>query len=106
MHTPKAHNTRTGSFDLRKRTAFVVVHCVDTSAKMDIGASEIRRWHQERGWKDIGYHFAVRRNGEIEKGRHHAEVGAHVLGYNALSRCEVRHAGVEGGASSGYLAEE
>jgi N-acetyl-anhydromuramyl-L-alanine amidase AmpD len=85
MHAPAAHDTKTESFDLRKRTDFIVVHCADTPAKMDIGASEIRKWHQERGWKDIGYHFVIRRNGEIEKGRHHAQLGAHVLGYNAVS---------------------
>ena len=85
MHALKAHDTKTKGFDLRKRTAFIVVHCADTPAKMDVGAAEIRRWHQERGWKDIGYHFVVRRNGEVEKGRHHPHLGAHVLGHNAVS---------------------
>jgi len=85
MHTPKAHDTKTEAFDVRKRTDFIVVHCADTPAKMNIGASEIRTWHKERGWKDIGYHFVIRRNGEIERGRHHSHVGAHVLGYNRVS---------------------
>src|SRR3712207_1686500 len=48
MHTPKAHDTKTEAFDVRKRTDFIVVHCADTPAKMNIGASEIRTWHKER----------------------------------------------------------
>lgn len=44
---------------------------------MDIGAKEIRQWHKQRGWADIGYHFVIRRNGTIEPGRALDEVGAH-----------------------------
>ncbi len=29
----------------------------------------IRRWHLARGFSDVGYHFFVRKNGRIEKGR-------------------------------------
>ena len=85
MHTPQAHDTKTETFAARSRTDLIVIHCADTPAKMDVGATEIRKWHKERGWKDIGYHFVIRRNGEIEKGRHHAQVGAHVLGFNNTS---------------------
>ena len=85
MHTPQAHDTKTETFAARSKTDLIVIHCADTPAKMDVGATEIRKWHKERGWKDIGYHFVIRRNGEIEKGRHHAQVGAHVLGFNNTS---------------------
>jgi len=68
----------------------IVIHCADTPAEMDIGAEEIRRWHtdpppQGRGWSDIGYHFVIRRNGEIENGRDVGVVGAHVHGFNQHS---------------------
>jgi N-acetylmuramoyl-L-alanine amidase len=49
---------------------------------MDIGAKEIRQWHKERGWADIGYHYVIRRDGTVEKGRAEAKVGAHVAGHN------------------------
>jgi len=49
---------------------------------MDIGAAEIRRWHREKGWVDIGYHYVIRRDGKLEPGRDEGMVGAHVKGHN------------------------
>lgn len=64
----------------------IVVHCSATSPGMDIGADIIRKWHvQGNGWKDIGYHYVIRRNGEIEKGREENISGAHVRGRNTGS---------------------
>ena len=64
----------------------IVVHCADTTAAMDIGAEEIRKWHtEERGWSDIGYHYVIRRNGKIEDGRDLDQIGAHVKGFNKNS---------------------
>jgi N-acetylmuramoyl-L-alanine amidase len=34
------------------------------------------------GWDGIGYHAVIKRNGEIERGRPHYWIGAHVKGYN------------------------
>ena len=31
--------------DLRKKTEMIVVHCAATKPSMDIGASEIKKWH-------------------------------------------------------------
>jgi N-acetyl-anhydromuramyl-L-alanine amidase AmpD len=61
----------------------IVLHCSATPAKMDIGAKEITAWHKERGMLTIGYHFVIRRNGTVEKGRDIGTVGAHVEGHNA-----------------------
>jgi N-acetyl-anhydromuramyl-L-alanine amidase AmpD len=69
----------------RRTTDVIVVHCAATKASMDIGVEEIRRWHKDRGWTDIGYHFVIRRNGTVEKGRNVADVGAHVAGKNRNS---------------------
>ena len=62
----------------------IVVHCTDSPDTLDIGASVIRQWHTEppRNWKDIGYHYVVRRSGEIECGRMESEIGAHTSGKN------------------------
>lgn len=70
---------------LRKRTDFIVLHCSATRACQDIGAREIRRWHVAKGWKDIGYHFVIRLDGRIEKGRALSTIGAHVADHNANS---------------------
>lgn len=70
----------------RQATNYIIVHCSDTPTSMDIGAAEIREWHiQERGWSDIGYHYVIRRNGEVEHGRDEDVVGSHVKGFNSNS---------------------
>lgn len=52
---------------------------------MDVGAKEIRQWHKNQGWSDIGYHYVIKRSGEIEPGRPEKDVGAHAQGANANS---------------------
>lgn len=63
----------------------IVVHCSASPDYMDIGAATIRNWHKERGFNDIGYHYVIRRNGEIEKGRPDEKIGAHAKGANSRS---------------------
>jgi len=60
----------------------IVVHCSATTVDMDIGVSEIREWHKANRWKDIGYHFVIRRDGTEEPGRPIEIPGAHVYGHN------------------------
>lgn len=56
----------------------LIVHCSATPPDMDVGVAEIRRWHVEgNGWADIGYHWVIRRNGDLEAGRPEARQGAH-----------------------------
>ena len=66
----------------RKSTDFLIIHCAATKPSMDIGLNEIRKWHLDLGWRDVGYHYIVRRNGEVELGRRHDDTGAHAAGYN------------------------
>lgn len=56
-----------------------IIHCSD-SLTGDV--AEIRRWHIARGWKDVGYHFIIRPDGEIEVGRTLEQIGAHCEGHN------------------------
>ena len=60
----------------------LAVHCAATRPKMDIGVKEIRRWHLERGWRDIGYHYVIGRDGTVEDGRPNQDAGAHIAGHN------------------------
>lgn len=69
----------------RVKTDYIAVHCSATTAKMDIGAVEIDRWHRAKGWQCLGYHFVIRRNGTVEEGREVNKIGAHVEGWNAAS---------------------
>lgn len=63
----------------------VIIHCSATKPSMDVGVKEIRGWHKSRGYNDIGYHYVIRRNGQIEKGRDESIAGAHCRGYNQSS---------------------
>ena len=61
----------------------VVVHCSYTPPSMDIGAETIKDWHvNDNGWDDIGYHYVITREGQVEKGRALETPGAHVRGHN------------------------
>ena len=63
----------------------IVVHCAATRPSMDIGAKTIRKWHKAKGWRDIGYHWVIRRSGTLEAGRDESIAGAHVRGHNRYS---------------------
>lgn len=52
---------------------------------MDIDADTIRKWHRDRGWRDIGYHHVIKRDGTLEIGRPPMAVGAHAKGFNQVS---------------------
>lgn len=67
----------------------IILHCADTRPDWMAGRSiaekvaEIRRWHvQQRGWRDIGYHWVIDRDGKVALGRKETEIGAHVEGHN------------------------
>ena len=64
---------------------FIVIHCSATKASADIGRKEIDRWHREKGWLEIGYHFVIRRDGTRELGRPEDKPGAHARGFNERS---------------------
>ncbi len=62
--------------------SFITVHCSATPPEQDVHVADIRRWHKKRGWRDVGYHFVIRRNGDVELGRPLSQTGAHVKGHN------------------------
>lgn len=63
----------------------IIIHCSATKPGQDIGAEEIGAWHRQRGFEGIGYHFVIRRGGEIETGRDLQRAGAHCRGQNKNS---------------------
>ncbi|MCH2199765.1 MAG: N-acetylmuramoyl-L-alanine amidase [Flavobacteriales bacterium] len=63
----------------------IIIHCSATPTDMDITASDIRDWHIDRGWSDIGYHYVIRRDGTLEDGRPIEQAGAHTKGRNTNS---------------------
>ncbi len=63
----------------------IIVHCAATPEGKDYTVQDIRRWHLKRGFKDIGYHFVIYRDGSINVGRPVAQIGAHCAGHNRNS---------------------
>jgi N-acetylmuramoyl-L-alanine amidase len=64
----------------------IIIHYSETPPTMDIGVNEIRDWHvKDNGWKDVGYHTIIKRNGKKEYGRPFYVSGAHTLNNNKNS---------------------
>jgi len=60
----------------------IIIHCSATPENRDVSVETIRDWHTSRGWSDIGYHYIIGLNGDIQEGRLLERQGAHVRGYN------------------------
>jgi len=63
----------------------IIIHCSDSPDHLEIDSNTIEKWHIERGFRAIGYHAVILRDGMVEIGRDEHEVGAHAKGYNAKS---------------------
>lgn len=64
----------------------IIIHCAATPEGKDFTVQQIREWHVKgNGWRDIGYHFIIYRDGSIHKGRAIEQAGAHTSGHNANS---------------------
>lgn len=78
-----------GSMEKQNKMRYIneiIIHCTATPPGKDIGAAEITNYHTKTlGWKDCGYHYIVRLNGSVERGRYISQPGAHCRGHNAHS---------------------
>ena len=68
-----------------RQIKYIVLHCSATKEGVPFGIEDIDRWHRQRGFRKVGYHYVIEIDGEIRKGRDIAEIGAHVQGSNANS---------------------
>lgn len=99
-----------------REVQYIVIHCSATGPSQDIGAREIDLWHKAKGWRMIGYHLVIRRDGSTETGRpldsdhilNPNEVGAHVEGYNSVSigLCMVGGVDVNNKPDNNFTAEQ
>ena len=75
-------NWRTSLTD-RPSTKYIALH---HAAAVTCSAATVHSWHRDgKGWSGIGYHFFIRKNGEIYRGRPLHKMGAHVEGMNNCS---------------------
>ncbi|MEL5864651.1 N-acetylmuramoyl-L-alanine amidase [Clostridium cochlearium] len=66
---------------INKPNKIIYHHTEATKATIE----DIHRWHLEQGWSGCGYHFLVRKDGSIWRGRPENAVGAHSLRSNLNS---------------------
>lgn len=72
-----------GSLSSRTETKYIIIH--HTAATYDFSAEDIHEQHKKQGWSGIGYHFLIRKDGTIERGRPEESIGAHAEGANSYS---------------------
>lgn len=68
-----------------RKINYIVVHCSATRQDHPFTVADLRAEHLRRGFRDIGYHYYIRRDGTVFKTRPIEQVGAHVKGYNKYS---------------------
>lgn len=73
--------TLNGGLTKRTKTDMIILH----HRVGDGDVEGIDRIHKNNGWTCIGYHFYVRKDGSIYRGRQEDTVGAHAYGSNSTS---------------------
>jgi len=63
----------------------IILHCSAVKPSQTSSVKQIDAWHRKLGWKGCGYHYVIRRDGTVERGRAESEVGAHCAGHNKYS---------------------
>ena len=80
----KETNLQFTGLSKRSYTDLIVIHHTGSVKDIDASAAQIHDWHQSQGWAGIGYHYVVRKDGTIERGRPEWAIGAHA-GENGMN---------------------
>lgn len=64
---------------------FLVLHCSATKCTQHYSVVQMQKDHKARGFRTIGYHFYIQRDGTLTQHRRLLEVGAHARPYNRCS---------------------
>ena len=75
-----------GTLTKRQSTTRIILH---HAAAKTCTAQQIHSWHLANGWVGIGYHFFVRKDGSIYRGRPEDVLGAHAgsNNYDSIGVC-------------------
>ena len=75
-----------GTLARRSATRRIILH---HAAAVTCTAQQIHQWHLANGWSGIGYHFFVRKDGSVYRGRPEDTVGAHAgnNNYDSIGVC-------------------
>ena len=63
----------------------IILHCSATRADRRYTFRQCRQDHRQRGYRDIGYHYYITRDGQVHEGRPLWQQGAHCCGHNRHS---------------------
>lgn len=63
----------------------IVIHCSDSPHGRGDDAATIHKWHTQRGWAGVGYHWVITETGKRQAGRPEYWTGSHVKNYNTGS---------------------
>lgn len=76
----------------------IIIHCSDSPWRRNDTAADIDRWHRDRGFRKIGYHYVIDLDGTVERGRRISEIGAHCKRHNAhsIGICYIGGRGADG----------
>lgn len=95
---------------LKKRTETnkIVVHCSATRPLCSIDRRSIDQMHRNQGWLCVGYHFIIKTDGTIQRGRPIDVVGSHVKGHNAdsIGICLIGGTGLHGESKDNFTDKQ
>ncbi len=69
----------------QRKISKVFIHCSDSDNQTHDNIQTMREWHIARGFDDVGYHYFIRKSGQIENGRPIENVPAAQEGHNTGS---------------------
>lgn len=75
-----------GNLSIRNSTERIILH---HAAASQCSADDIDKWHKQKDYSCIGYHFFIRKDGTIYRGRQENAIGAHAYqnNYNSIGIC-------------------
>ena len=68
-----------------RKISLIVIHCSATRVTQDFTFEKLEACHLARGFRSIGYHYYITKDGVIYPGRPESEIGAHARHFNAHS---------------------
>ena len=63
----------------------IIIHCSATREGSSLSVEELEKMHRRRGFRGIGYHYYIRRDGTVTNTCPLEVIGAHCKGNNAHS---------------------
>lgn len=96
------------SLKKRSETKNIVVHCSATRPLKTIDRRSIDQMHRNNGWLCIGYHFVIKTDGTIQRGRPIDSIGSHVKGHNndSIGICLIGGIDIQGKSKNNFTEEQ